>query len=275
VQFNRVLSNSATTTNAVGYGGGIYGGPDDALIQGNIITGNRANGVGAGSGAGLFQYGGSARYLDNLVQENSGSTAVELWYSTARLEGNQVVDNATGTGINLVERAGGGPTLVNNVVARSGNKAFSAYGYNETKISSATLLHNTLVGAGSGYGVYGSFATLYLTNTIIASTTWGITNTTPTSSTVLADHTLFWANTNNGLHGTNPLSGDPAFVNPAVGNYHLGSSSAAIDTGAPAPVTTDIDGESRPDCVFWDIGADEVHGGSPCWRNYLPIILRN
>jgi len=175
VQFNWVLSNSATTTDVVGYGGGIYGGPDGALIQGNVVAGNRANSVGAGSGAGLFQYGGSAHYLDNLVQENSGSTAVELWYSWARLEGNRVVDNATGKGIVLVERAGNGPTLINNVVARSGNMAFSAYGYNESKISSATLLHNTLIGAGSGYGVYGSFATLYLTNTIIASTTWGIT----------------------------------------------------------------------------------------------------
>ena len=274
VQFNLVLSNSATTTDAVGYGAGIYGGPDGALIQGNVVAGNRAKSVGGGYGVGLFQFGGSARYLGNLVQENSGSTAVELWYSQARLEGNRVVNNATTTGIDLVERAGDGPTLVNNVVARSGNMAFSAYGYNESKISSATLLHNTLVGTGSGYGVYGSFAMLYLTNTIVASTTWGITNATPASSTILADHMMFWANTNNGMEGTNSLSGDPAFVNPAGGDYHLDTGSAAIDTGAPTSVTIDIDGEPRPDCVFWDIGADEVQG-APCRRVRLPVVLRN
>jgi len=85
---------------------------------------------------------------------------------------------------------------------------------------------------------------------------------------------MFWANTNNGIQGTNPLSGDPAFVNPADSNYHLGAGSAAIDAGAPTPVTTDIDGEPRPDCAFWDIGADEVQG-SPCWRVRLPVVLRN
>jgi len=272
VQFNRVLSNSATTTNAVGYGGGIYGGPDGALIQGNVVAGNRANGVGAGSGAGLFQYGGLAHYLGNLVQENSGSTAVELWYSQAHFEGNRVVDNITAGGICLVERSGSGPVLVNNVVARSGDRAFSAYGYDESKISSATLLHNTLVGAGSGHGIYGSFATLYLTNTIVASVTWGITNTTPASTTIVADHTLFWANTHDGIRGANPVDGDPAFL---PDGYHLGSGSAAIDAGAPTIVTTDVDGEPRPDCVFWDIGADEVQSGSPCWRVRLPLVLRN
>ena len=107
-----------------------------------------------------------------------------------------------------------------------------------------------------------------------ASTTWGIANTTPASSTFLADHTLFWANTNNGIQGTNPvLNGDPAFVNPASGDYHLGPGSAAIDAGIPTTVTTDMDGDHRPDCVLWDIGADEVQG-LPCWRVRLPLVLR-
>jgi len=273
VQFNRVLSNTATTTGAVGEGGGIYGGPDDALIQGNVVSGNQTNSAGVGRGAGLFQYGGSAHYLGNLVQGNYGSEAVGLHYSRARFEGNRVVDNATSEGIRLQNRSGGGPVLVNNVVARSGDRALSVNGHVSNPMT-ATLLHNTLVGAGSGYGVYGTYATLYLTNTIVASTTWGIVNTTPASTTVLADHTLFWANTNNGIQGTNPvLNGDPAFVNPAGGDYHIGPGSAAIDAGIPTTVTTDMDVDHRPDCVLWDIGADEVQG-LPCWRVRLPLVLR-
>jgi hypothetical protein len=270
-----VLSNAATTTDAVGEGGGIYGGPDDVLIQGNVVAGNRTNSAGVGRGAGLYQYGGFAHYLGNQVQGNYGSDAVELQYSQARFEGNQVVDNATSEGICLTSGSGGGPTLVNNVVARSGSRTLSVYGYDASSVLTATLLHNTLVGAGSGYGVYGSYAALYLTNTIVASVTWGITNTTPASSTVLADHTLFWATTYPGIQGTNPvLNRDPAFVNPAGGDYHLSAGSGAIDAGAPTPVTTDIDGEPRPDCVFWDIGADEVQG-SPCWQVRLPLVLRH
>jgi hypothetical protein len=274
VQFNRVLSNAATTTTVYGEGGGIWGGPDDVLIKGNVVAGNQTNSAGTGRAASLFQYGGFAHYLGNLVQGNHGSAAVELWYSQARFEGNRVVDNATTAGVILEDRSGGGPTLVNNVVARSGSRTLSVYGYDESSILPATLLHNTLVGSGTGYGIYSQYAALYLTNTIVASTTWGITNTTPASSTILADYTLFWANTHDGIQGTNPLSGDPAFVNPVGGDYHLGPGSAAIDAGVPTTVTIDIDGELRPDCVFWDIGADEVQG-SPCWRVRLPVVLRN
>ena len=274
VQFNRVFSNAATTADAYGEGGGIWGGPDGVLIQRNIVAGNQTNSAGTGRGAGLFQYGGFARYLGNLVQGNHGPAAVEMHYSQARLEGNQVVDNVTLEGIRLQDRSGGGPTLVNNVVARSGSKTLSIYGYDASSILPATLLHNTLIGSGTGYGVYAQYAALYLTNTIVASTTWGITNTTPASSTVSADHTLFWVVANPGIQGTNPLNADPAFVNPTGGDYHLGPGSAAINAGALTTVTTDIDGEPRPDCVFWDIGADEVQG-APCRRNYLPTILRN
>jgi fibronectin-binding autotransporter adhesin len=274
VQFNQVLSNAATTTDAGGDGGGIYGGPNDTLIQGNIIEGNRTNGVGAGAGAGLFQYSGSAHYLGNLVQGNTGSSAVELWYSQARFEGNRVVDNATASGgIYLIEYGGGaGPTLVNNVVARNGSRALSVYGYNESNILTATLLHNTLVGAGSGYGVYAQYAALYLTNTIVASTTWGITNTTPVSSTILADYTLFHNTLNHsssGVVSTNEVGGDPRFVDPAGGDYHLGHGSAAIDAGVDAGVTTDIDGDTRPIGPLPDIGADERR-----LYIHMPLVLR-
>jgi hypothetical protein len=273
VQFNQVLSNAATTTDAVGEGGGIYGGPNDALIQGNIIEGNQANGAGAGTGAGLFQYSGSAHYLGNLVQGNYGSHAVFLQYSQARFEGNRVVDNVTGDGVCLMSGAGAGPTLVNNVVARSGSMALAVYGYNESNILTATLLHNTLVGAGSGYGVYAQYAALYLTNTIVASHTWGIYNFTPVSSTILADHTLFYDipnHSSSGVVSTSEISGDPHFVDPASGDFHLGPGSWAIDAGVDAGVTTDIDGDPRPMGLLPDIGADEA------WRwVFLPLVLRN
>jgi len=272
IQSNQVLSNAATTINSYGEGGGIYGGPDGALIQGNVIAGNRTNYAGTiGRGAGLFQYGGAAHYLGNQVQGNSGGCAVELLYSRAYFAGNRVVDNTTTAGgVCLVSGSGTGPTLVNNVVARSGSRTLSVYGYNESHLLLATLIHNTLVGAGAGYGVYAQYATLYLTNTLVASATWGITNTTPASATVTADHTLFWAVTNPGISGTNPLDGDPRFVDPAGGDYHLGAGSAAIDVGVDAGVTIDIDGDPRP-LGLPDIGADEYVVA----RIRLPLILRN
>lgn len=51
------------------------------------------------------------------------------------------------------------------------------------------------------------------------------------------------------------IRGDPKFVDPAAGDYHLRVGSAAIDTGVPANVSIDFDGQVRD--ALPDIGADE------------------
>jgi hypothetical protein len=273
VQFNQVLSNTATTTNlGCAWGGGIAGGPDGVVIRSNSITGNRANGYGGGQGAGLYQWYGTATYLNNLVSGNLGnasSQAVYLGYSRAHFEGNRVLDNATFQGVLLVNGSGGGPTLVNNVVARSGDRAFAATGHVSAPLT-ASLLHNTLIGSGTSSGVYieTDSVTLFMTDTIVVSHTWGITNTFPASSAVSADHTLFWANTDDGIRGASPVDGNPVF---AADGYHVLLGSAAIDTGVNAGVTTDMDGETRPNGPGYDIGADEAQ----LQRVYLPVVMRN
>lgn len=70
--------------------------------------------------------------------------------------------------------------------------------------------------------------------------------------------------------GAITLLGDPDFVGPDAGDYHIGRASAARDTGIDAGVTTDIDGDARPLGPAPDIGADEVWG----WH-LLPLVLRN
>ena len=93
--------------------------------------------------------------------------------------------------------------------------------------------------------------------------------TYPTSSTILADHTLFWANADDGIPGSNPVTGDPRFVDPPGGDYHIGPGSAAADAGVAAGIGTDIDGDGRPVGADYDIGADE------CFlRIYLPLVVR-
>jgi len=268
VQANQVLSNVAAKS--TGWGGGIAGGPNGALIQENLVEGNRTSAAGGGYGAGLYQWSGSAEYRDNIVRGNAGGSAVYLGYSRSRFEGNRVVDNATRVGVYLTN--GPGPTLVNNVVARSASYLYSvsAYAYAGAPLN-ATLLHNTLVGGGSGSGVYieTGYVTLSLTNTIIVSHVWGITNTVPASSAVFADHTLFWGNTQNGITGTRPIFADPRL---AADGYHLGPGSAAIDAGVDAGVTADIDGDPRPIGAGYDIGADEIGQG---YIIYLPLVKKN
>jgi hypothetical protein len=88
---------------------------------------------------------------------------------------------------------------------------------------------------------------------------------------VAADHTLFWANDHDGIQGTNPVFGDPAFVDPGAGDYHLAPGSAAIDAGVEAGESSDVDGDPRPFGPAPDIGADEAW-----WRKvFLPLVRRN
>src|SRR5207244_3554147 len=71
----------------------------------------------------------------------------------------------------------------------------------------------------------------------------------------------------NGLTATGTVSANPLFVNytgTTTGDYHLQSSSPAINAGTSSNApTTDYDGNSRPQAGAWDIGAYEYAGSSP------------
>jgi hypothetical protein len=101
--------------------------------------------------------------------------------------------------------------------------------------------------------------------------TWGITNIVPASSSIVADHTLFWAKTHDGVEGTNPVLGDPVFVDSEGGDFHLSIGSAARNAGIDAGVLTDVDGDARPTGLAPDIGADEASWAQVC----LPVVLRH
>jgi len=276
VVFNQVLNNTATTHSSLyGWGGGIAVGGSGAVatIQDNRIEGNRTNNGNGGQGAGIYNWYSWSNFVGNRVAGNFGAQAVYLGYNDmARFESNQVIDNSTTVGVEVVNGGLSGPTLINNAIARSGDRTLSFSAYSGGPLT-VTLIHNTLIGADSGYGIYveSGYVTLFLTNTIVANHTWGITNTVPASSTVTADHTLFWANDQDGIAGTNPVYGDPAFIDLGGGGYHLGPGSAAIDAGVETGESADIDGDPRPIGSAPEIGADETQ-----WQQvFLPLALRN
>ncbi len=146
------------------------------------------------------------------------------------------------------------------------------------------MLHTTIARntGGDGSGVYvtnfgADYGTVAFTNTILVSHSVGITVTTGNTATLEA--TLWandtdWGSVGNIFTGTVNIWGDPAFVDPDAGDYHVGLASAAIDRGVNAGVTTDIDGDARPDGCFFDIGADEFITGVACKYIYLPLIMR-
>lgn len=76
---------------------------------------------------------------------------------------------------------------------------------------------------------------------------------------------------------TNSQTGDPKFVSAGTGNFRLLAGSAAIDNGSAAVnalVTTDFDGNARPQGVAPDIGAFESSGVTLPTPTNLKVILQ-
>ena len=290
---NMVQGNTASTA-SYGYGGGLYlyyG--YDATLSGNTVQGNTATtaSTGYGFGGGLYLEGSDATTLSgNTVQGNTANTAsggsgggLYLGNSDATLSGNMVVSNAAST---ASWGYGGGlylyrsdATLINNVVAdNQANTQGSGLYFkgSDTDSTSGRLIHTTIAhNRSSGQGVYvDAYTTLAFTNTIIAGHhSVGIAVTTGSTATLEA--TLWYNNGSDTGGGGTIVTGavnvydDPAFVNPSAWDYHLTGGSAAIDAGVDAGMTTDIDGDTRPQGAGYDIGADELRQ----WYIYLPLVL--
>jgi hypothetical protein len=254
---NQILNNVCTSTASVGWGGGMYLTYSDAIVQDNLIQGNVASTEGSSQGSGILQWFGAPTIRGNRITENNRGEAVYLGFSRAQFEGNLVLKNDTNIGVYLIYGDGAGPTLANNIIAENEINNFTAASSSDYPIT-ASFINNTLVGKGTNSdsaGVYvGVNSTVIMKNTIIANHAVGIALQDP-PGVVTPDHTLFWNNGIDGIRGTDPVDGDPAFKDPDNGNYHIGPASAAINAGADAGATTDIDGQARD--PFPDIGADE------------------
>lgn len=276
---NLITANTASMQKA-GWGGGVaigYGA--GATLQGNTIRGNTATGglLSTGQGGGLYFSGGSLTLRGNLLQDNtagSGSSGngygggAFLTTSAVTLTQNVVAGNQasySGGGLYIEDTVF---RMENNLL--TGNQA-ATRGSGLLVSSSATpghlgrLFHTTIAdNTGSGEGVHlANRARLELTNTIIAGhTRVGITASLQTSAWY--DSLLWYANgLNSGGPGTitphNDYSGDPAFTAPLSGDYHIASSSAALDRGIVTAVVVDIDGQPRPNGAAPDLGADEYY----------------
>lgn len=87
----------------------------------------------------------------------------------------------------------------------------------------------------------------------------------PAGSTL--DHNLIgaWHGYPDEVCGTDCQVGDPRWVNPSAGDFHLQAGSPAIDRGSATDApAVDFEGTSRPQGHGVDIGAFEYRSGSSC-----------
>jgi hypothetical protein len=282
------VSGNIITANMARHGGGLVVGAGHIVLNGNTIAANTAHATGGPPWPASAATSGDEPSPPADPRPRGGG--LYLGGSTATLNGNTIVAN-------LAEEGGGlclhysYDTLTNNVIVD--NRASVAGNGVYIEGARPALQHNTIVhnhdGEGSGLYVTGYvlyppwlgtvYSTVMLTNTILISHPVDISVTAGNTVTV---NGVLWYDTPITISQAataivtvqHQRWGDPAFADPATGDYHLGPGSAAINAGVNAGVTTDMDGDARPDWCFPDLGADEFITGQGCRYFYLPLVWR-
>lgn len=256
-------------------GGGVCIGDSVATLTGNSFEGNTAE----AHGGGIHAARSVITLTSNWFQGNRviGSSSwpeplgggICVREGTTALSGNTILSNTAAY-------AGGGIAVWLEGIVNGSNDviANNTSPFEGVHLSGGTLTaqHWTLVNNGS-YAITTDGGSAILTNTIVASHAaggfWG--------SDISADHTLFFDSgtpCGGGATCTNSISGDPAFVDPEGGHYHIGPDSAALDRGVATDVMLDMDHEPRPYQIP-DLGADEYWPPGVLRYLYLPLIMRH
>ncbi len=285
------VADSVFRENDAWHGGGLYVEGDTntpiwVTMTNTLFT---DNGWGKTEGRGYAGYAGGAhlvnaevfledvRFQHNYAAMDRGALA--LSHVQGRIERVTLLNNMSRrvSGLYLFENSV--ITFTNAVVAN--NRTTGSVGYRSAINvwnSRATFFHTTIASNDTPAGLLLRYASVSLINTIIVSHTVGISVSARSSATL--DHTLWgagdWANGSDwdgdGTVTTQyDVYGDPAFVNPAAGDYHIQAHSAARDTGVDAGIPVDIDGEPRPFGPAPDIGADEWKPWNSAYMPYVPI----
>ncbi|MCB9423331.1 MAG: right-handed parallel beta-helix repeat-containing protein [Ardenticatenaceae bacterium] len=283
---NTFASNSAEKD-----GGGVLLHAGAAELAGNVFDANTAD---RGGGSYMSCNGTQLSrntYVANTAHTAGGGLFLNMMCSDAKLYETVVISNTAERGGGLAITggdAGSGrdATLINTVIADN-QASIEGGGMYIVSAYSVQLLHTTLAGnsGGDGSGVrIGDFvlenpgpSTVALTNTILASQSVGLSITGGSTVTVKS---VLWHNIATTVSQSpmatvvvqNQYTGDPVFVAPEDGDYHIKSSSAAINKGTITNVSTDMDNEPR--FGIPDLGADEFWAAGALKRVYLPLVLR-
>lgn len=213
----QILSNTLQL-NIAHYGGGIS--LDDDIN--NVLTGNTIRYNQATYGGGIYFYLSNANAISNTLQNNVAISG-----------GGIVVDSSD-------------PSLTNTLIAD--NQASSSAAGIYVLTATPQFLHTTIANNTGAQGIYvTSNSTATFTNTILVGHTVGVE--VAAGSTAEFNATLWGNTTESAGSGTitqaRDRTGDPDFVDPSAGDYHIKTTSAAFDAGVLTTSAVDIDGDAR------------------------------
>jgi len=207
-------------------------------------------------GATTFDHGIYLRARDNLIAGNVIHDSRGYGIRTDRpisgissdnniMRNNRIYNNSRGINV------GGGSNIqvYNNLIYSNGGDIDVGGIYIGNGNPNNARIYNNTVVSNQGYGVWISSGTGHIAkNNILWQNTVGAIQQATTGNTL-----------------SNNLATDPQFLSSSTNDFHLQSTSPAINVGVTlSEVTTDFDGVLRPQGSAYDIGAYEyVSGGTP------------
>lgn len=233
IQSSPSFTQCVISDNTGGDGGGVYIRYAGPTFTNCTITANTS-----ALGGGVFCDYATPLFTASRIDSNSGSGIYSRNFSTPALHNCILSNNTPATGVN-----GGGIHALS---------------------SSTVTVFNCTIADNAGYGVYGNYAYLTVTNSII----WGNTGSlVAANGTDNANYSLIQG----GYRGTGNISLDPLFLDPDNGVYRIGTASPCLNAGqtlAWAGIVTDFTGAARPLAGAYDIGAYE--GGTTPLTSQIP-----
>lgn len=248
------ITDNTFEENSAGNTGGGMSASDGVLVDNTF----RAN-ISSKSGGGLWLNPGAVTLVNNTFLSN-----LAVWDGGGLFVNRTAVTMIGNTILNNTARRDGGAVVIlgivdaqNDIIAGNASPWEAVYVAEPSSgpAGALTARHWTLANNGD-YAITTNGGSVVLTNTIVSSHTVGGF----AGPGIIAGHTLFFNSgtpCSSGAACSNSIAGDPSFINPAEGNYHLGPWSAAVDQGVNAGVMTDADGDPRPMRSGFDLGADE------------------
>lgn len=279
-----VISNTIEgNTNPTGEGGGVSIGSictGTISLQNNEIRNNLAR-VGGGVGGRAFGLSLTGNRIENnKASESGGGVALakdivitNCTVPVINLRANRVLNNSAPQAGAVVIDTGVAVRGVNDLIANNVTTGFQSASIHVLN-GQLEALHWSVVSNGRYGFSTGNTASAAVTNTLIVGHA-----VAGASGNVSVDHGLFFENASTCTSGatcSNPLTGDPKFRWPQLGDYHICQGSAALGAAMNANITTDFEDQNRPQGTGYDIGADEWDEVNcpPVRLALLPIAIR-